>query len=209
MKKIVFLSLVIALISGFAHAQRKIQYGFNVGGGLGIQQIDNSSVISNSAIRTFNAEAFVYIPVLKNYYLRTGLASENKGTSIVEDALTTTNKISYLELPLTFVRKYDIPTLGRLIAGVGGYFAMADNGTITYETPNSNNSNFITFGNDQDFQKYDAGIKVITGLELNNKLTFNLGYDFGLYNIASQTLIDAGYTSVYNRQFTISLGLIF
>jgi len=209
MKKIVFLSVVIVLMSAYAQAQRKWQYGFNIGGGLGIQQIDNSSVIDNSAIRTFNAEALVYIPVLKNYYLRTGLAYVNKGTTIQEDALTTTNKISYIELPVTLVRKYDISTLGKLIAGVGGYFAMGDNGTITYETPNSNSSNYISFGEDQDFLKYDAGIRVVTGLELNNRLTFNLGYDFGLTNIASQSLKDAGYTSVYNRQFIIGLGLLF
>jgi hypothetical protein len=209
MKKILFLSLVIALLSTYAHAQRKIQYGFNMGGGLGIQDIDNSGVISNSAIRTFNAEAVVYIPVLKKYYVRTGLAYENKGTTIVEDALTTTNKISYIELPFTLTRKYEIPTLGKLIGGVGGYFAMGDNGTITYETPNSINSNYITFGDDQDFLKYDAGIKVIAGLELNNRLTFNLAYDFGLSNIASQSLKDAGYNSIYNRQFLITLGLLF
>lgn len=209
MKKIVFLSLIIALLSGYAHAQRKIQYGFSIGGGLGIQDVDNSSTISNSAIRTFNAELLTYIPVFKNYYVRTGLAYQNKGTDIVEDALTTTNKITYIEIPATILRKFEIPTLGKLIGGAGGYLSMGTGGTITYETPNSITSNVIQFGDENDFQKYDAGIRLVAGLELNNKLTFNLGYDFGVTNIASQTLKDAGYVSVYNRQFTITLGLLF
>jgi len=209
MKKSALITIIVCLIGLCAHAQRKLQYGFSIGGGLGIQSIANSGITLDNSIRTFNMDVSVSIPVLKQYYLRTGIGFENKGTVIAEDALTTTNKITYLELPLTLVRKFEIPTLGKLIAGAGGYFAMGNTGTISYETPSSSNSNYVTFGNDQDFLKYDAGVRVITGLELNNRLTFNLGYDFGLFNIASQSLKDAGYTSVYNREFTVKLGVIF
>ena len=210
MKKLINIIAIIFLVQGFAHAQkRKIEYGFRIGGGLAIQSIDNNNILSNNSIRTFNANIVVSFPILKYYYLRTSLGIANKGTVITEDALTTTNKIMYYELPVNIMRKYSIPTLGKIIAGVGGYFAMGDRGTLTYETPNSNTSNYVSFGNDNDFLKYDAGINLITGLELNNHLTFNLGYDLGLVNIASQPLKDSGYKSIYNRQFSITLGLSF
>jgi hypothetical protein len=209
MKKLINIIIIICLAQSFTYAQRKIEYGFTIGGGLGIQSIDNSGIISNNSIRTFNARLVVNLPVLDKYYLRTGLGLENKGTIITEDALTTTNKITYYELPVLLMRKYEVPTLGKIIAGIGAYVAMGDSGTLTYETPNSNTSNYVSFGNDNDFLKYDAGISLLTGLQLNNKLTFNLGYDFGLSNIASQSLKDTGYKSVYNREFTVMLGLIF
>lgn len=206
MKKLALILSLFCLIGPAAHAQRKIEYGFRLGGGLAIQATNNSNILSNNAIRTFNANVVVNFPVLQQYYLRTSLGIANKGTLITEDGLTTTNKITYIELPINLIRKYNIPTFGKIIGGIGGYFAFGDHGSLNYETPNSNTSDKIAFGDNYDFQKNDAGISLITGLELNNRLTFNLGYDFGLYNIASQSLKDAGTKSIYNREFSITLG---
>lgn len=209
MKKAIFIIPLICLVCGAARAQRKIEYGFRLGGGLAIQHIDNSGILSNQSVRTFNANVVVNVPVLQNYYLRTSLGIATKGTEYTEDALTTTNKIRYIEVPVNLMRRYTIPTLGKLIAGVGFYAATTNGGSLTYETPNSTTSNKAEFGNDYDFTRYDAGINLLTGLELDNHLTFNLGYDFGLTNIASQALKDSGYKGVYNREFTITLGLMF
>lgn len=209
MKKLAFIIVILCFTGICAHAQRKIEYSFDIGGGLAIQGVNNPNILSNSAIRTFNADAFVDLPVLKQYYVRAGLTFAQKGTMITEDALTTTNKITYYEIPVQFVRKFNAPSLGKIIGGLGGYFAMGDRGTLTYETPNSQNSDYVAFGPENDFLKYDAGITITTGLQLDNHLTFNLGYDLGLSNIASQTLKDTGTKSIYNREFSISLGVIF
>ena len=190
-------------------AQRKIEYGFNIGGGLGIQAISDPDITLDNSIRTFRVNLIVDIPILKKYYLQSGLSLSNKGTLVDEDALTTTNKITYLELPVFFVRKYNLPTLGKLVAGLGGYVANGINGTINYETPSSSNFNYVAFGNNYDFKKYDGGLSALIGLELDNHLTFNLNYDLGLYNIAPQILINTGTTSIYNREFTVTLGLLF
>ncbi|GAB3933801.1 outer membrane beta-barrel protein [Mucilaginibacter myungsuensis] len=212
MNKLLFYILIFCFAgatNSYAQLDRKLHYGINAGGGLGIQSINNPSVTGNTAIRTFNAEALVYIPVLKQYFIRTGVGFQNKGTIFEEDALTTTNKLRYIELPVALIRKFHVQTLGDVVLGAGGYLAQGLSGSIHYETPSSDNFNKVTFGNDADFQLYDGGLRFVSGLELNNRLTFNLGYDLGLYNIASQTLKDAGYTSVYNRQFTMTLGLVF
>lgn len=208
MKKLTFL-IAILLVCSYARAQRKIEYGFAIGGGLAIQHYDNTNVLSNNSIRTFNANVIVSFPILTDYYLRTSFGIANKGTVITEDALTTTNKITYYELPVHIMRKFNVPTLGKIIGGIGGYYAMGASGSLNYETPNSNTSDHIAFGNSNDFKQADYGLSVITGLQLNNNLTFNLGYDFGLYNIASQTLKDTNTLGVYNREFTVSLGFMF
>jgi len=212
MKKLAAVIFTLLLTTGLAKAQmakRKIEYGFNIGGGLAIQTINNSSVLDNNAIRTFNANATVKFPVFTDYYLRVALGVANKGSVVTEDAVTTTNKIFYYQISPSLVRKYSIPTLGKIIGGVGLYAAMGDHGTLEYETPNSSTSDKISFGNQNDFKKADAGLSILTGLELNNKLVFTLGYDLGITNIASETLIDSGTKSIYNREFTISLGIVF
>jgi len=209
MKKLAIIVLMICLVHGYASGQHKVEYGFNIGGGLGIQHVGNNSVILNNSIRTFNANLVVAVPVYKEFFLRTGIGLQNKGTVIAEDALTTTNRITYVEIPVMISRKLEIPTLGKLLLGFGGYVAKGVTGTIDYETPNSSTFDKIAFGDAYDFQRYDAGLSALVGLELNNRLTFDLGYDFGLYNIASQSLKDTGTLNVFNREFTITLGVKF
>ena len=212
MRKLLFIVVVLCFTSGLAHAQmekRKIEYGFGVGGGLAIQTINNSAVLDNNSIRTFNANVNVKFPILQQYYLRVALGVANKGSVVTEDALTTTNKIFYYQLSPTIVRKYSIPTLGKIIGGFGFYVASGDHGTLNYETPNSNTSDKISFGNENDYKRLDAGLSLLTGLELNNHLVFSLGYNFGVTNIASQTLKDTGTKSIYNREFTVGLGFVF
>jgi len=209
MKKLTIIALLIGLMQSYACAQLKLEYGVNVGGGLGIQHVGNTDIILNNSIRTFNANVVVSIPIYNEYFLRTGIGLQNKGTVIAEDALTTTNRLTYVELPIMISHKYEIPTLGKLVFGLGGYIAKGVTGTIDYETPNSSTYDKVAFGDAYDFQQYDAGISALAGLELNNRLTFNIGYDLGLYNIASQSLKDTGTLNVFNREFTITLGVKF
>lgn len=209
MKKAAIIILLTCLFGRYTYAQRPIEYGFRLGGGLAFQEISNNSILSNNTIRVFDAYALVSIPVLSKYYLRTGVGITNKGTVITEDALTTTNKITYFQFPVGLMHKFDIPNLGKLIGSVGGYFAIGYSGSLAYETPNSYTTNKVIFGTDNDFRQLDAGINLVTGLELINRLTFNLGYDFGLANIASNALRDAGYKHIYNREFSITLGYKF
>jgi len=203
-----FLTAALILPHTYAQAQRKIQYGFELGGGLAIQHISNPDILSINAIRTFHINAIINIPVLKDYYISLKPGLTNKGAVVTEDALVTNNHITYYQLTANLMRKYDIPTLGKIVGGIGGYFSRGDYGSLDYETPNSSNSDYVAFGDNNDFQRYDGGINVFTGLELNNKLIFHLGYDFGLTNIASQALKDTGTSNVFNREFTISLGFM-
>lgn len=208
MTRSIFFTLLLFLLNFCASAQRKTEYGFQLGGGLAKQQINNSEIISNRDIRTFNINALINLPVLRHYYVSIRPGITNKGAEITEDALTTTNHITYYNLPVYLIRKHDLPAFGKIMGGLGGYAAMGCKGNIVFETPGSNNSNTINFGNDNDFQRYDTGISAMAGLELNNRLTLTLIYDMGLYNIASATLKDTG-DNIYNRSFSVNLGILF
>ncbi|PTR01352.1 outer membrane protein with beta-barrel domain [Mucilaginibacter yixingensis] len=208
MKKLAF-CMAALLICSIAHAQRKFEYGFRIGGGISTQSTTSPTLLSTQVIRTFNASLVAEYAIPRNYFLQASVGINNKGVTNFEDALTTTNHITYLELTVDALHKFKVPSLGKFLVGAGFYTAMANGGTFDYETPNSTNSDKIAFGNDNDFRKNDAGLNLITGLELNNHLTFNIGYDFGLTNIASQPLKDSGVKSVYNRSIMVGLGLMF
>jgi len=208
MKKLAF-CMAALLICSFAHAQRKFEYGFRIGGGVSTQSTTSPSLLSTQVIRTFNASLVGEYALPRNYSLQASVGVNNKGVTNFEDALTTTNHITYLELTADLLHKFKIPSLGKFLVGAGGYTAVARSGRFDYETPNSTNSDSMAFGNDNDFRKNDAGFNILTGLELNNHLTFNIGYDFGLTNIASQPLKDSGVKSVYNRSVMVGLGLMF
>lgn len=207
MKKLAF-CLAALLICSIAHAQHKFEYGFRIGGGLSTQSTNSPSLLSTDVIRTFNASLVGEYAIPRDYFLQLSLGIANKGVTNFEDGLTTTNHITYLQLTGNVVHKFKIHS-GKFLVGAGLYTAMAHSGKFDFETPSSVNSNDIVFGNDNDFRKNDAGFNLLTGLELNNHLTFNIGYDFGLTNIASQPLKDSGVKSVYNRSFIVSLGLMF
>lgn len=208
MKKLAF-CIAALLICGFAHAQRKFEYGFRIDGGVATQSTTSPSLLSTQVIRIFNARLVGEYALPRNYFLQASAGVNNKGVTNFEDGLTTTNHITYLELTIDALHKFQIPSLGHFLVGAGFYTAMARSGTFDYETPNSTNSDSMSFGNDNDFRKNDAGFNLITGLQLNNHLTFNIGYDFGLTNIASQPLKDSGVKSVYNRSIMVGLGLMF
>ena len=207
MKKILLLT-VLCCLAALLKAQ-KIQYGVKVDAGFSNQYDSNNDIISTYYSKTFNITAVAEIPFKNNFWLQTGLGLNNKGGVIIEDALTTTTRITYLTVPLTVMRKFKFPGLGKFYAGAGWYVSRGMSGNFDYETPNSTSNDYIKFGNDNDFRRFDTGANFITGLELQNKLTFNLGYALGVSNIASQTQIDTGTGSVKNRLFTIGLGYIF
>lgn len=207
MKKI--FPLIVCYLLSFGAKAQFLHYGFKIGGGLSTQKIQDPALISTGTLRTFDASIFVQVPVKYDFYVQISAALANKGVVVYEDALTTTNKITYAEIPVLIMRKINIPTLGNLALGIGGYFASGIKGSFDYETPNSTSTDKVSFGDSNDFQKNDAGLSGAANLELNNKLIFGLGYDYGLSNIAAFTAKDTGTSGIYNRQLTVSLGYIF
>lgn len=206
MKKILPL-LLISLVCCRVNAQH-INIGVRFSGGLGTQELQNSDITKTDNIKTWNVAAIAEMPIQYGFWLQTGLALANKGSVMYEDALTTTTHLAYLQLPANIIYKFDFPGLGKFYAGAGGYIARGLYGHFDYETPSSQTSDKVAFGNQNDFKAMDVGASFVAGLELTNKLTFSASYSLGLNNIASQPQKDTGTSSIKNRLFTIGLGYL-
>ena len=190
-------------------ADAQITYGGKISGGLAYQKVVNGDIISTNSIKTFNIRAIAQMPVKDGFWLEAGLGIAGKGSLVYNDGLTTATHLTYLELPVSIIRKFKFTDLGLFYVGAGGYLAMGLGGYLDYQTPGSNTSDHVRFGREDDARKFDTGLDFSTGFEFKNKLTFNIGYSLGLNNIASDTQQDSGTSVVKNREFAIGLGYLF
>ncbi|NCD69824.1 porin family protein [Mucilaginibacter agri] len=188
---------------------QKFSWGVKAGGGIADQGINNKDIISVNSIITLNFAGIVRYSLPHQFDIQTTLGINNRGAEIIEDGITTTPKITYLDLPVNLIKKFNFPGLGMIYLGGGPYAAYALSGKYKFETPNSVSSEKLEFGKDKDVQRYDAGLNFTTGLELNNHLLFDIRYALGLKNIASQPSLDTGTSSIKNRLLTVSLGYLF
>lgn len=207
MKKIFLITLLVCL-TGLQSRAQKIIYGAEVAGGIAYQQIRNSEVLSTGIVRTFNFKGVVQMPVLYNLWLESALGVVGKGGVFYQDALTTTIHATYLQVHVNLMRKLNFTDLGVFYLGAGGYLARGINGTIDYETPGTKSTDKLKFGQDNDMRRYDAGLDFMAGFEFRNHLTFNIGYNLGLNNLASAPQKDTGTGVVRNREFTVGLGYL-
>jgi len=207
MKKL-FYTLILTAVSGWAHAQ-KFNFEVKIGGGLASQKINDPTVIKSDQIRVFNATFLAGYALPHHFGLETGVCYMPKGTVITQDAITTTPHINYIEVPLLLVKKFTFQDLGRFTLGIGGYHAIGISGHYSYETPGSETKNTLKFGDAYDVQKTDDGLRFLTGFELKNHILFNLNYDCGLKNVASQPLKDTGTSSIHNKLVYLTLGYSF
>lgn len=204
-----FFVVILCLVISSATYGQKFGYAVKVGGGISTQKFDNKDVISTNSINTFNIGGLIKYYLPHQYFIQTGINIANKGAEVVEDGITTTPRITYLEIPVTFDRKFKLNGLGSLYAGAGGYIGSALRGHYNFQTPSSSTSEKLEFGSEKDLNRYDAGLNFSTGLEVDNGLLFDIRYALGLKNIASQPARDTGTNGIYNRLFCVSIGYVF
>jgi len=190
-------------------AQSQILYGGKVSGGIATQYIDEFGPVTTNIITTFNIEGVVELPVKYGFWLQSGLGIAGKGSVLHDGALTTTTHLTYLDLPLNIMRKFTFTDIGKFYIGAGGYVANGISGSFYYQTPSSSSTDFVRYGNEDDFRRIDFGLNFLAGFELKNKLTFDVKYSRGLNNIASDPQEDTGIIDIRNRVFTLGLGYLF
>ncbi|EHQ24579.1 porin family protein [Mucilaginibacter paludis] len=205
MRKLCFSSVFIIFSFAIASAQ-KLQYGLKGGLGFASQSITNPDILSTNSLTTFGLSVTVDYPLKHEFYVQAGAGILGKGVKEYQNAQTNTITLTYLDVPLNLLRKFNLPTLGKIYVGAGPYLSVGLSGNNQIEGVNTTTGTAVRFGNSEDFKKLDYGANFTTGLELNNHLTFNMRYSLGLNNVASQFPIDPNTTSIKNRIFMIGLG---
>jgi hypothetical protein len=207
MKKLVFLLILLICACGVSFGQ-DLQFGVRTGLSFASQSIDNPDVISTNSVTTYNLSLIIEKPLKNSFYLQSGLGIIGKGVITYENAQTATYKLTYIDIPLNLLYKFNLRGTGKLYVGAGPYLSVGLSGNVQFENTNNTSGESLAFGNSQDYKRLEGGVNLAGGFELNNHLTFNTNYALGISNIATDDPTDP-VTVIKNRVFSVGLGFLF
>jgi hypothetical protein len=134
-------------------------------------------------------------------FLESGLYYASRGAKKDKESVTTHN----LEVPILI--KYGIQATDDIavLPYIGPYFALGVGGNVKYEDE-VNDVTVIAKKSTYDYYNhFDMGFKVGCGAEYN-KLYMELGYQFGVTNLAKENPADL---SAHNSSFYVNFGVNF
>ena len=191
MKNGIKLLAAIALIglSNTTQAQTdsstKTQFGIK--GGVNFSNIYNEDVDDNNMLTSFNAGVYATFPLSDFIAIQPEVLYSVKGAQLTYDNAFATGeakfKLNYIEVPV--LAKFNVTK--NLNIHAGPYFAYLVDAQVKNETEGGSFDFEENFNND-DFNKFDAGISAGLGLEFDS-LGFGARYNFGMTKIGKETNI--------------------
>lgn len=213
-----FFSLIAILILTGSLAMAQTDNGkiaFGVLGGVNFQNLTgkdwDGSKLENDMIVGYHAGVSVQIPIVPQFYFQPGLLFSAKGGKWPDG---TTDKLSYIELPLNVVYKGLLGN-GYVMIGIGPYVGYAIIGKSIVDNVKSDVefTKVVEVGDPVDvcyYKAFDAGANLFAGYELGNGIFFQLNTQLGLIKINPEDKrITDDETSVKNTGFGLSLGYRF
>jgi hypothetical protein len=224
MTRLLTIALVVILSVPMAKAQtaEKGKTSFGILGGVNFQNItglDHSGdKLANDLMTGYHAGINIQIPIAPEFYFQPGLLYSLKGAKNVAGAITTTTKVSYIEMPLNLVYKGKLGN-GYVMVGFGPYVAYGIGGKVTTAGGGATLETDVTFQNkvalsdpllDTYFRTMDAGGNIFAGYEMAGGLFFQLNTQLGLLRVNPE---NAWFTddkaSIKHTGFGLSLGYRF
>lgn len=218
MRKIIII-LLLTLFSGttVVHAQKFFKNEENyIGFRLGLNSSNLSFSgfnIDKSSLTGINI-GVVYGMLLSDdmpIYFEPGVLISSKGVKInsTNEQAQVRTRLTYLEIP--FVFKYKIEEIAEdlsLQPFLGGFMAVGLGGKSKYYDTREKLNSFRSGA----FRPFDIGIRLGCGVAYRN-LYFDLSYDWGLANVASNKFGDFGYDefddAIHTRNLSFTFGLDF
>jgi hypothetical protein len=208
MKKVLLFCAAI-LTAGITFGQSK----FGILAGPNFSSITTKNAILNSdgkntsdIIVGLRAGITADLQLADEFYIGTGLLYAGKGGKN-KDNDNYKATLSYLQIPINFLFKPEVGS-GKLNLGAGPYVAYGlggkykgdiGNATIEYKA-------FDDESGDLKLKRFDAGVGVVAGYEMNSGLYLGLNADLGLVNAYDKTDNDRSFK---NTSFGVSLGYKF
>jgi len=218
------LILVFTLFSTMAMAQSGVpgKTSFAVLGGVNFQNLNgednNGDKVENDLIVDYHFGVNAQIPVAPEFYFQPGLQFSTKGAENTVSALTSTYKLSYIELPLNFVYKGLLGS-GYFMIGLGPYVAYGVGGKVKYEGGSLSSESDIKFKNEVVsgdplltvyIKPFDAGGNIFFGYEMAGGLFLQLNAQLGMLNIRPDHYLNPDDNSTLkNTGYGLSLGYRF
>lgn len=208
MKKI-FLLIVIAFISiASVNAQ-----SHNLEAVVGLNMANCGNFDSKAGFHV-GARAVYDLPSLtEGAYFNAGLLLSSKGFKMDWGIITAKSNAYFLELPIHIGYKHSVTNDFSVFGEVGPYFGIGlfgeSDGTYSGDWYDASSS-IKTF---DGMKRFDFGAGLRVGVELNEKYSLSLGYDWGMidsYKEDEDVLQDFDFTpSMKHKNLTISLSYKF
>ena len=186
---------------GFSLTESTVYYGMRMG--LNVANLTGDTEGFSGANAGLNLAGVLGLRISDStpIFLESGLYFTQRGAK--KDKNTYAN-LNYLEIPVLL--KYGIQATDEIavLPFIGPTFSMGIAGKMKSGEGSDKES---SFGSDR-FNRLDAGIKFGCGAEYN-KLYLEMGYQFGLSNIADWKVNATDDASVHNGAFFVNLGVNF
>ena len=220
----VSLILTFTLLASIAIAQSSVngKTSFAILGGVNFQNLnrenDSGDKLENDLIVGYHFGVNAQLPVAPEFYFQPGVQFSTKGAKNKEDAITSTYKLSYIELPLNFVYKGQLGN-GYFMVGFGPYVAYGVGGKAKYEGGSVTAESDIKFKNEVVsgdplttvyIKPFDAGGNIFFGYEIAGGLFVQLNAQLGMINIQPDHYLNPDDSSTLkNTGYGLSLGYRF
>lgn len=218
----VFLIFTLFMSSAMAQSNVPGKISFAVLGGINFQNLNGENSdgdkLENNVIVGYHFGVNVQIPVAPEFYFQPGLQFSTKGSKNTTGALTSTARLSYIELPLNFVYK-GLLGRGYIFIGLGPYVAYGVGGKALYENGSSTSESKIEFKNKVEsgdplttvyFKPFDVGGNIFFGYEMAGGLFMQLNAQLGMTNIQPDNyLTPDDKSTLKNTGYGLSLGYRF
>ena len=164
------LTLIVVMLAVVSAVSAQVDFG--VKGGINMSNF--SGINNNTAKVGFNIGVSADYDFAPNMGIQTGLFVTTKGLKLKEDRVSYTQNLVYLQLPVHYAYKIDVTPGTRVFLHGGPYAAVGIGGSL--------GKGVKAFGKN-GYKSFDAGLGIGAGVELG-RLFFDLGWDFGLIDIA-------------------------
>ena len=217
------LIFIFSISLAFAQGTENLRPSFGILGGVNMQNLNgkhmNGNKLENDMLIGYHVGVNVQLPVAPQFYFQPGLMFSTKGAESKTSLITGTIKLSYIELPLSFVYKAQLGN-GNFMLGFGPYMAYGIRGKATYE------GGSVTVESDIEFQKeveagdpltttyikpFDAGANLFFGYELPAGIFLQLNTQLGLVDInpTDKRFPGDNESTLKNTGYGLSLGYRF
>ena len=220
----VSLILTFTLLASIAIAQSSVngKTSFAILGGVNFQNLnrenDSGDKLENDLIVGYHFGVNAQLPVAPEFYFQPGVQFSTKGAKNKDNAITSTYKLSYIELPLNFIYKGQLGN-GYFMVGLGPYVAYGVGGKAKYEGGSVTAESDIKFKNEVVsgdplttvyIKPFDAGGNIFFGYEIAGGLFVQLNAQLGMINIQPDHYLNPDDSSTLkNTGYGLSLGYRF
>ncbi|TCO07282.1 porin family protein [Natronoflexus pectinivorans] len=216
---IILLSLLVP-IAAISQQAAESRTSIGILGGINFQNLNGKDIggssLENDMLIGFHAGLNAQMPLAPEFYFQPGLIFSTKGAKNSEGVISSTYKLSYIELPLNLVYKAMVGN-GYFFLGFGPYVAYGVGGKATYEGGPASFDADIEFKNKVNaddplttvyVKPFDAGANLFFGYELQSGLFLQLNTQLGLLNISPEDNRITGddQSTLKNTGFGMSLG---